>query len=119
MSGFFWLDAVASIGVAVVIAWNGYKIFRSTVPVLVDAAPVPPDDISSICESVTGVHSVHDVRSRGRDGEMFIEMHMHLNPEVESDHIAAHAITEAVERRLADRFGNAIVTIHVEPLPKE
>ncbi len=117
-AGFFWVDAVASLAVAVVIAWNGYKIFRSTVPVLVDAAPVPPNDISAICESVVGVHSVHDVRSRGRDGEMFIEMHMHLNPEVESDHIAAHAITEAVERRLADAFGNAIVTIHVEPLPK-
>ncbi|MEP7274414.1 MAG: cation diffusion facilitator family transporter [Acidobacteriota bacterium] len=117
-AGYYWVDPVASLGVAVVIAWNGYKIFRSTVPVLVDAAPVAAERIAAISESVPGVHSVHDVRSRGRDGEMFIEMHMHLEPGSEQDHIAAHAITEEVEHRLGDALGRVIVTIHVEPLPQ-
>jgi len=116
--GYYWVDPVASLGVAAVIAWNGYKIFRSTVPELVDAAPVSPERIKAISEGVPGVHSVHDVRSRGRDGEMFIEMHMHLEPESERDHIIAHAITEQVEKRLEDAFGRVIVTIHVEPSPE-
>jgi cation diffusion facilitator family transporter len=117
--GYYWIDPVASLGVAAVIAWNGYKIFRATVPELVDAAPVSAERIVMISEGVPGVHSVHDVRSRGRDGEMFIEMHMHLEPESERDHILAHSITEEVERRLEEELGKVIVTIHVEPFPEQ
>src|SRR5215831_10468997 len=34
--GYVWLDPIISLGVAVVIAWSGYQIFRTTVPILVD-----------------------------------------------------------------------------------
>jgi cation diffusion facilitator family transporter len=115
--GYVWLDPVVSMAVAAFIAWNGYQIFKTTVPVLVDAAPVPSTRITKIAEAVPGVHSVHDVRSRSYGGEMFIEMHLHVTAEVEADHVASHAITEAVEERLADEFGKVTATIHVEPLP--
>lgn len=115
--GFVWLDPVVSLAVAAFIAWNGYEIFKATVPVLVDAAPIPPARITEIAEKVSGVHSVHDVRSRSHGGEIFIEMHLHVAAEVEADHVASHAITETVEHRLADEFGKVTATIHVEPLP--
>lgn len=115
--GYVWLDPVVSLAVAAFIAWNGYQIFKTTVPVLVDAAPVPSIRITEIAEAVPGVHSVHDVRSRSYGGQMFIEMHLHVAAEVEADHVASHAITEAVEERLADEFGKVTATIHVEPLP--
>lgn len=117
--GYVWLDPVVSLGVAAVIAWNGYQIFKATIPVLVDAAPVPSASIASIVESVPGVHSVHAVRSRLLGGEMFIEMHLHVITNVEDDPIASHAITEAVEHRLEKEFGRVTATIHVEPLPDE
>jgi cation diffusion facilitator family transporter len=113
--GYVWLDALLTLGVAGVIAWNGYKIFKATAPILVDAAPVSADRIARIVESVPGVHSAHDIRSRGRAGEMFIEMHLHLLPEVERDHIKAHDITEIIEQRLEQEFGRVRATIHVEP----
>ncbi|MEP7340282.1 MAG: cation diffusion facilitator family transporter [Acidobacteriota bacterium] len=116
--GYVWFDPVVSLGVAGVIAWNGYQIFKATVPVLVDAAPVPPPRIAEIAESVPGVHSVHDVRVRAHGGEMFIEMHLHVAPRLEQDHILSHAITEAVEQRLIEEFGKVTATIHVEPLPE-
>ncbi|MCI0339413.1 MAG: cation diffusion facilitator family transporter [Acidobacteria bacterium] len=115
--GYLWFDPVVSLGVAAFIAWNGYQIFKTTVPVLVDAAPVPPSRIAEIAESVPGVHSVHDIRSRTQGGEMFIEMHLHVAEEIEHDHVASHAITEEVERKLEQEFGKVIATIHVEPLP--
>ena len=59
--GYVWLDPVISLGVAVVIAWSGYQIFKTTVPVLVDAAPVPSWRIVEIVRSVPGVHSAHDI----------------------------------------------------------
>ncbi|MGH9801491.1 MAG: cation diffusion facilitator family transporter [Blastocatellia bacterium] len=116
--GYVWLDPIVSLGVAAFIGWSGYQIFKATVPVLVDAAPVPSARIAEIVEKVSGVHSVHDVRSRSHGGEMFIEMHLHVAAEVEADHVASHAITEAVEQRLTDEFGRVTATIHVEPLPK-
>ncbi|HEX4945410.1 MAG TPA: cation diffusion facilitator family transporter [Blastocatellia bacterium] len=113
--GYYWLDPVVALGVAVVIAWNGYQIFKATVPVLVDAAPVPADQISEIVTKVPGVHSAHDIRSRVQGGTMYIEMHLHMLPNVERDHIKTHDLTEEVERRLEESFGNVIATIHVEP----
>jgi cation diffusion facilitator family transporter len=115
--GYYWLDPVVSLGVAAFIAWNGYQIFKATVPVLVDAAPVPSERIARIVESVPGVHSVHDLRSRAQGNEMFIEMHLHVAADVERDNVASHAITEEVEQKLAKEFGNVTATIHVEPLP--
>ena len=116
--GYVWFDSVAALGVAAVIAWNGYKIFKATVPVLVDAAPVPVERIARVVEGVAGVHSAHDIRSRGRGSEMFVEMHLHVEPEAERDHITTHAITEEVERQLEREFGRVVATIHVEPLPR-
>jgi cation diffusion facilitator family transporter len=115
--GYFWLDPAVSLIVAAFIAWNGYQIFRTTVPVLVDAAPVSAERIAEIADSVVGVHSVHDVRSRSQGNEMFIEMHLHVAAGVEQDNVASHAITEEVEQRLAKEFGKVTATIHVEPLP--
>jgi cation diffusion facilitator family transporter len=115
--GYYWLDPVVSLGVAAFIAWNGYQIFKATVPVLVDAAPVPSERITRIVESVPGVHSVHDLRSRAQGNEMFIEMHLHVASDVEQNNVASHAITEEIEKRLAMEFGNVTATIHVEPLP--
>ncbi|MGE0130965.1 MAG: cation diffusion facilitator family transporter [Blastocatellales bacterium] len=115
--GYVWLDPVISLVVAGVIAWSGYQIFKSTVPVLVDAAPVPASRIAEIVRSVPGVHSAYDIRSRSQGGEMFVEMHLHIANEIERDHIASHAITEEIERRLGRAFGKVTATIHVEPLP--
>jgi cation diffusion facilitator family transporter len=117
-SGYVWLDPVISLGVAVVIAWSGYQIFKTTVPILVDAAPVPSWRIAEVVRSVPGVHSAHDIRSRSQGGEMFVEMHLHIESEFERDHIASHSITEEIERRLESEFGRVTATIHVEPLPE-
>jgi cation diffusion facilitator family transporter len=116
--GYVWLDPIISLGVAVVIAWSGYQIFKTTVPILVDAAPVPSWRIAEIVRSVPGVHSAHDIRSRSQGGEMFVEMHLHIANHLERDHIVSHAITEEIERKLAKEFGKVTATIHVEPSPQ-
>ena len=113
--GYVWLDPIIALGIAVVIAWNGYKIFKATVPVLVDAAPVPAERIAELVASVPGVHSAHDIRSRIQGGTMYVEMHLHMLPNIERDHIKTHDLTEEIERRLEEQFGHVIATIHVEP----
>lgn len=113
--GYVWLDPIIALGIAVVIAWNGYKIFKATVPVLVDAAPVPAEQIAQLVAAVPGVHSAHDIRSRVQGGTMYIEMHLHMEPSIEEDHVKTHDLTEEIERKLEEQFGRVIATIHVEP----
>jgi cation diffusion facilitator family transporter len=117
-SGYPWIDPLISLVVAGVIAWSGYQIFKSTAPILVDAAPVPAQRIAEIVQSIPGVHSAHDIRSRSLGGGMYVEMHLHLTKEFERDHIVSHAITEEIEDRLKTAFGQVTATIHVEPSPE-
>ena len=114
--GYVWLDPLVSLLVAVMIAASGYQIFKATIPVLVDAAPIAPQRIAEVVQNVAGVHSVHDIRSRSHGGAIFVEMHLHVVADYESDHIRAHDITEAVEAALEKNFGRVTATIHVEPL---
>jgi divalent metal cation (Fe/Co/Zn/Cd) transporter len=47
--GYVLLDPIISLGVEVTIAWGGYQIFKSTAPVLIDAALVPCRTIDVVC----------------------------------------------------------------------
>ena len=114
--GVVWFDPLVSLFVAVMIAASGYQIFKATIPVLVDAAPIPPQRIAEVVEMVAGVHSAHDIRSRTHGGAIFIEMHLHIAADEEHDSVRAHDITEEVERALEKAFGRVTATIHVEPL---
>ncbi len=114
--GYVWLDPLVTLFVAVMIAASGYQIFKATIPVLVDAAPIPPQRIAEVVEAVTGVHSAHDIRSRAHGGAIFIEMHLHVASDQEHDSVRTHDITEQVEQALEQAFGRVTATIHVEPL---
>ena len=114
--GYAWFDPLVSLFVAVMIAASGYQIFKATIPVLVDAAPIPPQRIAEVVKLVAGVHSAHDIRSRTHGGAIFIEMHLHIAADEEHDSIRAHDITEEVEQALEQAFGRVTATIHVEPL---
>ena len=51
-------DAWLALAVALVVARSGYKIFRETIPVLVDERAVDPREIEGVASSVPGVRAV-------------------------------------------------------------
>ena len=106
------LDAVLALVVAGVITFSAYQIFASTIPILVDRAPVSSSFVAEIVRSTPGVESVHDIMSHGVPGNIFVNMHLVVTPMSTPE---AHAITEDVERRLAEKIGPCQVTIHIEP----
>ena len=110
--GIVYLDALLALGVAGVIAYAAYQIFRTTIPVLVDSAPLSSEHIAKVVRETPGVESVHAIRSRGVPGRIFIAMHLVVTP---TNTFEAHAVTEEVERQLEKEFGPCTVTIHVEP----
>ncbi|MEW6731381.1 MAG: cation diffusion facilitator family transporter [Acidobacteriota bacterium] len=110
--GYGRIDALFALGIALIIAYNGYQLFRQTVPILVDAAMLDPRRIEQIALSLPGVYRCYNIRSRGRPGDLFIEMVVI----VESHNlIDAHALTEKIEQALRQEFGRAAITIHFEP----
>jgi len=111
--GWWWIDPVGAIVVAVVIMLVAYRILARTVPVLVDQRAVPTRDIQNTAQRVPGVKSAYGIRSRGpsdlRYAEVTIAVDRHADVE------AAHAIADQVEARLKRDLQLHEVTVHVEP----
>ena len=112
--GFGALDPVLALVVAAIIAWNGYKILRETVPILVDERGLDSADVRRIVERIPQISEVRSVRSRaGASGVVFAEVTVGVDG---STSVAqAHAIADAVEARIADALGASEVVVHVEP----
>lgn len=106
-------DAFAALIVAGIIAFLGYRVLLSTVPVLVDEKAADAAHLRRISLEVEGVFSAYDVRSRGRPGEAFAELTIAVDPAL--DVAAAHRIADEVERRVADAMDAREVVVHVEP----
>jgi cation diffusion facilitator family transporter len=107
-----WIDPLLALGVAVFIAWSAYRVFREVLPVLTDRVVYDVVEVARVVESVPGVVSVHDIRSRGPPREAFVQMHLVVD---RRDVAGAHAIADEVERRLAEELGVREAFVHIEP----
>jgi cation diffusion facilitator family transporter len=110
--GFRQADPILAIGVALLIAKIGVDILRDNLPVLLDQAPVDPNQIASIVRSVNGVESFHRVRSRGAQGSAAVDLHIRVSPDRTISE--ADAIADEVRRRLLELSQINDVTLHLE-----
>lgn len=111
--GYPMADPVATILVAILIAYTGWDIVKDSVPVLVDSRAVDPARIESLALEVKGVRSAYQIRSRGRRGERFAELTIAVAPDL--DVATSHAMADEVEARVATALGAREVVVHVEP----
>lgn len=111
--GYPWADPIVTLVVAAMIAHAGWKILRTTVPVLVDERAVEEKTIRRIALDTEGVDECYDVRSRGRPGDVFVELTIAVQGTLDVE--SAHAIADEVERRVADVVGAREVVVHIEP----
>lgn len=108
-----WLDLVLAFPVALLVFRSGWSVIRENLPWLVDEMAIAPESIYAIVMSVPGVINCHSIASRGLLGrQVFIEMHLIVDAK---DVETAHAITETVEARLAEKYHPVRISIHVEP----
>jgi cation diffusion facilitator family transporter len=111
--GFPRADAIVTLLVAVVIARAGWRILRTTVPILVDERAVSEQTIAEIARGTNGVRDCFSVRSRGRADQVFAELTITVSRNLNVEE--AHHIADAVERRVAGALGAREVVVHVEP----
>lgn len=108
------IDPIASLVVAGFILFAAWGIIREISGVLVDKAAIDNDKIVEIAKSFDHVKGVHKVRSRSAGAEIFIELHVQMDPDlsVEASHTCIHEIIAAIREQLGQP---AQVIIHTEP----
>ncbi|WP_017415462.1 cation diffusion facilitator family transporter [Clostridium tunisiense] len=108
------IDPIASIIVAIFIFHAAYEIFKENSAVLVDRAVVDSEIIKKVVLKFPQVRDVHRIRSRGRNDEIFIDLHIKVdsNDTVEQSHNLIHNIEDEVRREVCE---NTQVIVHLEP----
>lgn len=108
------LDPLISLVVSVFIFQAALEILRSTCGVLADRAALDSRTVAELVSQFPAVKSVHEIRSRGRADDVYIDLHIETDPvmTVEDSHQLSHEIEAAVRSRM----GEAVqMLIHVEP----
>ena len=108
------IDPLVSLIIVCFILHAAYEIFTSTIDVLVDKAVVDDKEIISILKSFEEVKSYHNIRSRGSKTNIFLDMHIMVDPHmtVEDSHKLSHSIELNIQNVIHE---NASVICHIEP----
>jgi cation diffusion facilitator family transporter len=116
MMGYSYLDAVAAIAVAVMIAKIGFDLVRASTKELIDTALEPEvvDAIRKEISKVDGVRALHMLRSRRSGGDALVDLHVQVDPCISVSE--GHQIGDTVRRRLMERVDEVTdVTVHIDP----
>lgn len=107
-------DALAALGVSVLVIWVSLRLGRRTVNELLDSAPAGMEpSIRAAVEAVSGVRNCHDVRVRRSGSVLFIDLHVLVDG---GQTLAeAHRLTEDIEAAIHHMSPEADVTVHPEP----
>lgn len=113
-SGFEQADGAVAILVALAIFRTAWGIFRGVLHTLGDAARLPADEVAAVAATVPGVVSCHGVRTRGPASQVYVDLHVQVDPGTTVEH--GHAIAHAVETALRHEYGQITdVVVHLEP----
>jgi len=116
--GIAWLkkaDAVAALGVAVIVVWVSMKLGKKSVDDLLDSVPAKlQEQVFAAARQVAGVEDVTRLRLRRSGPEMFADVTLTVGRGAAFER--AHDIAHEVEAAVAVVLTNADVVVHVEPV---
>lgn len=116
MAGLGYLDAIAAVGVSVMIAKIGWDLAWQSLRELIDTGldPERVDLIRNSILEVQGVKALHVLRTRRMGGEALVDVHIQVNPNLSVSE--GHHISEQVRQRvIADIDEVADVMVHIDP----
>ncbi|MCO6392814.1 cation diffusion facilitator family transporter [Aliihoeflea aestuarii] len=115
-TGWWILDPLLALIVALNILWQGWKVITSSLSGLMDQA-VPLEDHMRIRDIVSansqGALEIHDLKTRIAGRATFIEFHLVVNAQMSVGE--SHAICDRIEDALRTEIPSVRVLIHVEP----
>jgi cation diffusion facilitator family transporter len=111
--GLPWADPVLALVVAALIVRIAAQILRRALPTLMDEVAVDAAALSRAALAVPGVRAAYAIRSRRAGALDFAELTISVDGAATVT--SGHAIADAVESDLRQRFGLHEVVVHVEP----
>lgn len=113
--GWAWLDPVVSLGIAAVILWGTWDLFKQSLHMLFDGVPahIDPQAVHDCLSALPGVTEVHDLHIWAM-GTSHVALTAHLvMPQGHADDIFLNEATELMH----DRFEITHVTLQVVKVP--
>jgi cation diffusion facilitator family transporter len=116
MAGFPYLDAIAAVAVALMIAKIGWDLLWKSLQELIDTA-LDPAEVDKIRKTILGVGSVracHMLRTRHSGSDVLVDVHILVDPVLSVSE--GHQIGESVRARLMESLEDVSdVTVHIDP----
>lgn len=110
-----YVDPLAGAAIALYLLFGAWRILQGALDMLMDRElpEAERERIRAIAYQHKDVCSLHDLRTRRSGSDMFIQMHLELDPEITL--MAAHLISDQVELDIKKAFAGAEVLIHQDP----
>jgi len=113
-AGYRFADALVGIVIAFLIARIGYEIIKRGSDVLVDTICIDTTALEGVIKSVEGVKGCHDIRTRGTERSINLDVHILVNPKISVE--KAHEIADSVEEKIKTVFPSVLdIVVHIEP----
>jgi ferrous-iron efflux pump FieF len=114
-NGFGLADPIASIVVALVIAFNAVMLWRENAAVLMGASPEPAfyDKVEKTAFAIPGVLQVHNVIAEQVGEQIHLGMHIEVARGITIEE--ADKIADAVQDALRAAFDDIWVVVHADP----
>jgi cation diffusion facilitator family transporter len=110
----FYADAIAALLVALIVLFVSYRLGRRAIDVLLDKAPENTyAQVKSVLMAIPEITHFHDVRIRNAGPDTFIEINIHVKPDITIQ--AAHEISHKVENEIKQIVDRCEVHVHAEP----
>lgn len=107
-------DAIVGVVIAFFIARIGYDILKKASDVLVDTVCIDTTALKAVINEVEGVEGCHDIRTRGTEHSIYLDLHILVDPKMSTGD--AHVIADSVEEKIKANFPAVIdIVVHVEP----
>lgn len=108
------IDPIASLIVSLFILHASYEIFKSAGSILVDKAVIDTEKIKNLALEFDQVKGVHNIRSRGSEDDVYIDMHMLTEPNMSVE--KSHDLIHQIEKKMRKEINNNLqVFVHLEP----
>jgi ferrous-iron efflux pump FieF len=109
------LDPLFGLGIVALLLYSASGVARRALDMLMDRE-LPAETrarIRRLALAHPKAHDVHDLRTRQAGSDVFIELHLELDGDLQLEQ--AHDITDEVEARIRAAFPEADILVHQEP----
>ncbi len=112
--GWFFADAIAALGVAVIVLFVSFQLGKKSIDVLLDKAPKETMLIvEQTLEKYQQVKYFHNLKVRSSGADTFIKFNIHVDADLSLREV--HKLCDEIEKDLESLISRSEINIHAEP----